>query len=128
MPDSGRRVFDDENDRWIEVREGETERDALLRARRDGAPGVIPPRRHTPAVAPWPPVRRARLGLNLIAAAGLVVGAGILIATQSGLEHSFHDEAQRSYIAGVAAGVFFLLVGTIAGMMSIVVVALSRDA
>jgi peptidyl-prolyl cis-trans isomerase B (cyclophilin B) len=38
-----RRVFDDENDRWIAVLPGETDRDAFLRARREGAPSVLPP-------------------------------------------------------------------------------------
>lgn len=127
MTEVSRRVFDDENDRWIEVRYGETERDALLRARREGAPSVIPPRKPKTAQDAWSRSSRAKFGLNVMTISGLVIGLVVILVTHSELEHSLHEEAQRTYIAGVAAGVFFLFVGAIAGAASLVVIALSRE-
>ncbi|HRN29404.1 MAG TPA: hypothetical protein PK781_07040 [Terrimesophilobacter sp.] len=102
----GRRVFDDENDRWIEVHDGETDRDALLRARRDGAPSVIPPRRPALSAAAQARSNRPLQILKFTALIG-VVGGVLLVLISAGM-------LQTASLAAIAAA---SIMSTLGGLM-----------
>src|SRR5690606_7546623 len=122
-PEASRRVFDDENDRWIEVRDGETDRDALVRARRDGAPSVIPPRRPSRNTDPVTAYNRSLGALKVIC--GGALGLGILMLIIAASQWTPDDSIERA--AGVyvtaAAGALIAVIGAVAGLLALAVAA-----
>lgn len=119
------RVFDDENDRWIAVLPGETDRDALLRARREGAPSVMPPQGTGRDGASQRRINRPLRALIVIAAAGIGVGVPLfLIAASTATESftSFHEAAGNSVLA--ATGSFLVLIGAFAGLFALTTAAM----